>query len=86
MAKVPSRSQRQGKKVATIRSGEIYLCCFDPTVGHEINGLEVRSAIRLDQIRTIDCQRLIRSLGMIDSSTMNRVDEAIKISLGLMDF
>jgi mRNA interferase MazF len=48
------------------------------------NGLDVRSSIRLDQIRTVDRQRLIKRLGQIDRSTMTRVDEAIKISLGLV--
>ena len=54
----------------------------EPTKG---NGLRVRSAVRLDQIRTIDQQRLIKRLGSVDPSTMHRVDEAIKISLGLVE-
>jgi mRNA interferase MazF len=49
-----------------------------------ITGLEVRSSIRLDQIRTVDRQRLVRRLGAVDSGTMAKVDEAIKISLGLI--
>jgi len=48
------------------------------------NGLQVLSAILLDQVRTVDKQRLIRRLGAIDSSTTRRVDEAIQISLGLI--
>jgi mRNA interferase MazF len=48
------------------------------------NGLTVHSAVRLDQIRTVDRQRLIRSLGQIDRRTLARVDEAIRISLGLV--
>jgi mRNA interferase MazF len=48
------------------------------------NGLDVRSSIRLDQIRTVDRQRLVRRLGAVDSATMAKVDEAIKISLGLV--
>jgi mRNA interferase MazF len=48
------------------------------------NGLDVRSSIRLDQIRTVDRQRLIRRLGALDSSAMARVDEALKISLGML--
>jgi mRNA interferase MazF len=53
---------------------------IDPTAG---NGLAVRSSIRLDQIRTVDRQRLSRRLGVVDSSTITQVDEALKISLGL---
>jgi len=48
------------------------------------NGLGVRSSIRLDQIRTVDRQRLVRRLGLVDSVTMAEVDEALKISLGLI--
>ena len=47
-------------------------------------GLEVVSAARLDQIRTVDRQRLIKRLGKVDAVTMNRVDEAIGIRLGLV--
>jgi mRNA interferase MazF len=48
------------------------------------NGLEVTSSIRLDQIRTVDRQRLIRRLGALDLAAMARIDEALKISLGLI--
>jgi mRNA interferase MazF len=49
------------------------------------SGLDLRSAIRLDQIRTVDRQRLIKRLGMIDSGTIAKVNRAIQISLGLID-
>jgi|ERR1035441_6532768 mRNA interferase MazF len=130
MAKTPARPKGQKQKVEGLRRGEIYLCSFDPTVGHEIkktrpalviqndignryspltivaaisstvspvpypvevvinptvgNGLDVRSSARLDQIRTVDRQRLVRHLGAVDSETMAKVDEALKISLGLV--
>jgi mRNA interferase MazF len=48
------------------------------------NGLSLLSAIHLDQIRSIDRQRLVKRLGVVDVATMRRVDEAIKISLGLV--
>jgi mRNA interferase MazF len=47
-------------------------------------GLEVVSTIRLDQIRTVDRQRLVRRLGKIDLAALHRVDDAIQISLGLI--
>jgi mRNA interferase MazF len=53
----------------------------DPTAA---NGLDVRSSIRLDQILTVDRQRLVRRLGAVDSAIMARVDEALRISLGLI--
>jgi mRNA interferase MazF len=49
------------------------------------NGLKVLSAILLDQVRTVDRQRLLKRLGVLDPSTMRRVDEAIQISLGLIE-
>lgn len=49
------------------------------------NGLAIRSAIRLDQIRTVDRQRLIKRLGVIDPGTLAKVNRAIQISLGLME-
>src|SRR5271155_1784786 len=48
------------------------------------NGLHLPSAILLDQVPTIDKQRLIKRLGVIDPSTMKQVEEAIQISLGLI--
>jgi mRNA interferase MazF len=130
MAKIPAQPKGQKQKVESLRRGEIYLCSFDPTIGHEIkktrpalviqndvgnryspltivaaitstvspvpypvevvidptagNGLDVRCSIRLDQIRTVDRLRLVRRLGVVDSPTMAKVDETIKISLGLV--
>jgi mRNA interferase MazF len=47
------------------------------------SGLSVLSAIRLDQIRTVDKQRLIKRLGVLAPSVMEKVDQSIRISLGL---
>jgi mRNA interferase MazF len=48
------------------------------------NGLTAPSAIHLDQIRSIDCQRLVKLLGKVDAQTLAKVDEALKLSLGLI--
>jgi mRNA interferase MazF len=53
-----------------------------PTKG---NGLSQQSAVQLGQIRSVDCGRLVKRLGALDPVTMRRVDEAIKVSLGLVD-
>lgn len=55
---------------------------LDPS---KANGLETKSAIRLDQVRTVDHLRLIKRLGEAEARAMAKVDEAIKISLGLVD-
>ncbi len=44
------------------------------------------SVILLEQIRTIDKQRLTDKITNLDENMMNRVDEALQISLGLVDF
>jgi mRNA interferase MazF len=43
------------------------------------------SAIELSQIRSVDRERLVRRIGALDAATMRRVDEALKISLGLVN-
>ena len=47
------------------------------------NGLTLPSAINLGQIRSVDRARLVKRLGALDPATMRKVDEALKISLGL---
>lgn len=47
-------------------------------------GLEYDSVVLLNQIRSLDKQRLIRCLGSLTQSTMEKVDKAIKISFGLV--
>ena len=49
-----------------------------------ITGLSVTSVALLSQIRAVDRIRLINRLGVVDDLTLERVDEAIKISLGLL--
>ncbi len=48
-------------------------------------GLSQPSAVILNQIRSIDRRRLVKRLGSLDSATMLRVDDALRISLGLLD-
>jgi len=50
------------------------------------HGLEKDSVILLEQVRTIDKQRLQQKITELDDKTMNYIDEALKISLGLIDF
>ena len=51
----------------------------------EESGLPQTSAVVLNQIRTVDRQRLIKRLGRANSAIMQRVDQAILISLGLVE-
>jgi mRNA interferase MazF len=52
----------------------------------KVNGLNVPSAILLDQIRSIDKLRLVKKLGSLNHEEMVNVDQAIQISLGLFEF
>ena len=49
------------------------------------SGLGKRSAVGLNQIRSIDRRRLVKRLGSLDGAAMRRVDQALLISLGLVD-
>jgi mRNA interferase MazF len=46
-------------------------------------GLTLPSAINLGQIRSVDRQCLVKRLGALDAETLGKVDDALKISLGL---
>ncbi|MGA3019866.1 MAG: type II toxin-antitoxin system PemK/MazF family toxin [Bryobacteraceae bacterium] len=50
------------------------------------SGLTKLSAVILNQIRSVDRKRLVKRLGAVDAATMRRVDEALLISHGLIDF
>lgn len=52
-------------------------------LGAQSYGLSRDSVILLEQVRTIDKSRLREHMGKLDESTMNRVDNAIAVSLGL---
>ncbi|MFD1427088.1 mRNA interferase MazF [Kroppenstedtia sanguinis] len=49
-------------------------------------GFDRDSVILLEQIRTIDKQRLTDKITHLDEEMMMRVNEALNISLGLIDF
>jgi mRNA interferase MazF len=48
-------------------------------------GLDRTSIVLLNQLRTVDIQRLARKLGMFDGDIMEKVDAALLISLGLAE-
>jgi mRNA interferase MazF len=49
-------------------------------------GLEKDSVILLEQLRTIDKRRLKEKITILDQDIMGKIDEALKISLGLSDY
>ncbi len=46
-------------------------------------GLESRSAILADQVRTIARERLVRRSGAVSRTTLRRVEEVVRFLLGL---
>lgn len=48
-------------------------------------GLSKPSAVILNQIRSVDRARLQKRLGVLDAATMRKVDDALRISLGLVE-
>lgn len=52
-------------------------------IGQRASGLKKESTILLNQIRTIDKSRVKRTMRLVDGRVMDKVDLAIKISLGL---
>ncbi|UUZ83066.1 type II toxin-antitoxin system PemK/MazF family toxin [Paenibacillus sp. P26] len=52
----------------------------------EAHGFDRDSVILLEQIRTIDKQRLTDKITHLDEETMRKVDEALQISVGLIEF
>lgn len=71
--------------VAAITSNVLRSGPTSVRVGAREGGLTVASAILLNQIRTIDKQRLRKRLGTLPTNTMKRVDQAIMISLALIE-
>ncbi len=49
----------------------------------ENSGLDKNSKIVLAQIRAIDKRRLIKKLSRVDEITISKIDEALRISLGI---
>lgn len=54
-------------------------------ISAEEYGLSKDSVILLEQIRTIDKKRLREKIGRLDDELMENVNEAISVSLGLLD-
>lgn len=47
-------------------------------------GIKKNSVLLLEQIRTVDCTRLISKIGMLDEAAMAEVDSAIRVSLSVV--
>ena len=48
-------------------------------------GLTVDSVVLLNQIRSVDSRRLVRRFGVLTAETMKEIDQALLLSLGLIE-
>jgi mRNA interferase MazF len=70
--------------VAAITSGSHARFDVNVAISPPEGGLTNDSIILLNQIRTVDRSRLGKYWGRISALTMKQVDEALKVSLGLV--
>lgn len=52
---------------------------------NNVPGLAHESLILLEQLRTIDCKRLGNHIGTLNERSMAQVDQALAVSVGLVD-
>ncbi|OQY27175.1 MAG: hypothetical protein B6I38_10380 [Anaerolineaceae bacterium 4572_5.1] len=83
----PVRGAEQGKArpalVIALTSGNYVRFPVNVAVKAPEGGLKNDSLALLNQIRSIDKSRLGRHWGRLSAETMDRIDVALKISLGL---
>jgi mRNA interferase MazF len=56
---------------------------IDVPVSKGEGGLTTDSVVQCSQIRTVDEARFVRTLGQLHDGTMNKIDQALRISLAL---
>ena len=59
---------------------------YKPTTSSNFstNCLSLESLVLLNQIRTVDKKRLVKRLGRLSSSKIEEVNQALRISIGLV--
>ena len=68
--------------ITSFRAGRPYPTKVEIPAGD--GGLDKDSTAMLNQLRTVDKKRLQKKLGVLSSFTMQRVDVALQVSLGLV--
>jgi mRNA-degrading endonuclease toxin of MazEF toxin-antitoxin module len=63
----------------SVSRGQVYLVRLDPTLGSEIKKTRpCVVVVALDQLRTVDVERLVKSLGQLDGATVIAVLERLQ--------
>ena len=70
--------------VAAITSKEKKPYPFHVDIAPQESGLTVNSTILLEQLFTINKNRLIQKAGQVSDQKMKEVDKAIKVSMGII--
>jgi mRNA interferase MazF len=71
--------------IAPITSGEQAIYPVEVEIKNREGGLDNDSLILLNQIRSVDQKRLVKRIGRVNQSIIKKVDQAIMISLGLIE-
>ena len=69
-----------------IKRGDIFYADLDPIIGSEQGGIRPVIVVQNNvgnKIRTIDRNRLLRYVGSVGLEIMEKVDKAVKISIGV---
>lgn len=53
-------------------------------IGATASGLSKDSVVLLEQVRTLDKKRLKEKMGTVDNNAMQKINQAISVSLGLL--
>jgi len=76
----------QATIVAAITSTDREVFPYEVSLKAGEGGLQKDSIVLLNQIRTIDKKRLGKRIGILSLEAMEKIDSAVKISLGLIKF
>lgn len=76
----------QATIVAAITSASREIFPYEVFLKAGEGGLQKDSIVLLNQIRTIDKKRLGKRIGILSSEAMEKIDNAVKISIGLIKF
>jgi mRNA interferase MazF len=59
---------------------------FEVLIDHEACGLDHASKAMANQARTVDKKRVVGTYGIADKETMDKVNDVLKLTLGLVEF
>jgi mRNA interferase MazF len=79
-------AERTGRGVVTVvpvTSNTQRVYPFQVLIAAGDGGLDADSKAQAEQLRSVDCRRLIHRLGSLKAATLHRLDEAVRVHLAL---